>query len=592
MMFAVRTACVWLTVWILAIYLPVNTHSQEQPYDYIIDECGGSAGLVLANRLSEDKNNEVLVIEAGDDTASNPTFAVPLLSISGNIGDTVWNFTTVPQENSLFGFPNQTERTCAAKLLGGGSMLNGMVYSRGNFRDYDEWNANGATGWSYADVLPYFLKSEDVQIEELEQSVYHSDGGLLGVSRPPLQKLAKHIFRAAEELGVPVGDCNEPDLLGVCSLQTTIDRGRRASTYHAFLKPARRRSNLHIKTNAMVTKVLIENNITVGVEYIQRSQKHTAVVNREVIVSAGAINSPKLLMLSGIGPRDHLESLGIDVKVDLPVGQNLTDHVLIRAFTCIRRPGLTITSKDFASPKNFLKYITAKTGPLTSPFGADVMMKMVVDPAQAGQQAPDIHYIFNSLTFPFPGLLARAGTLTDTLVESLDCPTKNSFTTSVELLRPKSRGTVSLQSAHYEDQPLIDPNYFADPDDMATLIKGMRYLNNVIVDTEAMQSIGTEKIKPVSKCSSHSYDSDDYWDCFIRHTAGSAWHVASTCKMGAVDDTSAVVDPQLRVKGIDGLRVVDASIMPTIISGNTNAPVIMIAEKAADMIQGKSPLGR
>ncbi|KAL5020519.1 hypothetical protein ScPMuIL_003411 [Solemya velum] len=586
-----------------------------QTYFYSLSVCygerwgAGSAGSVLANRLSEDGQTRVLLLEAGTNQGLNPLYNIPMLGATGVSmqGPGFWPYRTVPQNKSLLSYPDQVREVHAGKQLGGSSMVNLMIYSRGSAHDYDGWADGGAVGWSFSEVLPYFLKAEDILIPELESSEYHSQGGPLGVSAPPTHRLADTFIQAAEELGLVQGDCNGRNFIGVCRTQLTTRNGRRDSTYHAYIAPATGRFDL--TTSALVSKVLIENGRAVGVEYIHKSRTKTAYASREVIVSSGTIGSAKLLMLSGIGPRDHLEELGIEVKVDLPVGQNLNDHPFIQVATCFDEKGLSMSYKDLAKPSSFLQYFINKSGKLDVQGWVDYRWRnSVIIICSKTPYNFNTFMIYcmqnaNRFTVILPCLLIwkneeqdqyhkdktpSPGTKHEKTKRGRIAPIKRKRD-DIFILHPKSRGSVKLRSTNPRDLPLIDPNHLDHPDDVAMLIRGVRFLNNNLTDTDAFKNIGAEQIRQSTVCADHVYDTDEYWECFLRNFAGSGEHITSTCRMGAVGDPTVVVDPQLRVKGIDGLRVVDASVMPEVISGNTNAPVIMIAEKAADMIKQIAP---
>ncbi|KAL5020187.1 hypothetical protein ScPMuIL_003079 [Solemya velum] len=568
----------------------------------------GSAGSVLANRLSENPEMRVLLLEAGGDESTRLNRIVPMMSALGLDGPAFWQYPTVPQNNTLLDLPERVANLAAGKLLGGSSMVNYLIYSRGSSLDYDGWESGGADGWGFEDVLPYFLKAENVQTPELKNSEYHSSDGPLGVSEPPHQKLGKHLMDAATELGIVEGDCNQPHLIGVCRTQLTTKRGKRHSTYHAYLKPAKHRSNLRILKNALVTKILIENGVATGVEYIIDTLPETAISNREVIVSAGAIGSPKLLMLSGIGPRDHLEELGIEVKSDLPVGENFQNQMSLALTTCIDRPGLTITMTDLISPKTIAKYIT--TGKGNNFYNANQIFfhQFFSLHFNVNLSISMSHICFDYLRLPMSSIIIFKGIchrkhgysifvqfvpsnqfsqryFQHFRLENTTVPRKVSVQV-FSLLHPKSRGTVQLHSTDPLEPPRVDPNYLDHPDDVTLFIKSIRYLANNILNTSSLGRIGAKLARPSSVCGDHVTDSDAYWECVIRHSASAGAQMSSTCKMGSTADPTTVVDPQLRVKGIDRLRVVDTSVMPDMISGNTNAPAIMIAEKAADIIKG------
>lgn len=577
-------AAIFVVSWIRSPFVSLTTAFSEE-YDYIVVG-GGSAGSVLASRLSEDKDKTVLLLEAGPDDRGVPEISTPMRGNEVAYGCDKkynWAYLTVPQKRSHESYPDRKGDWPRAKVLGGCSSHNCMVYIRASRHDYDNWEKMGAKGWSYKDVLPYFIKSENNVNEQLRKSAYHGTEGPLKVDVPKVTRLGEMILRAGQELGYPLVDPNAHTMIGYTEVQSTQANGVRFSTSHAFLHPVLDRDNLNIGVNSQVTKVLVENGQAVGVEFKRDGKVHTARAKREIVMAAGAIGTPQILLLSGIGPKKHLEELGIKVQADLPVGDNLQDHV-------INDIGIAVNTTDGVTPEKvnsmseWVKYQLYGDGIWRSPWGMEVIAFMGSTAERRKIDYPDVELHIFSLIFDWASLIAVTPEEKDRLAPRKNTNGISCFAT---MLLPDSVGTIRLRSTDPDEHPLIDPNYLDKPDDINQVLYGVRECQKLIT-TPTLKKVGAKLVdKPVKACESkHKYDSDDYWRCHIRAALLTLYHPVGTTKMGDPKDNTTVVDPELRVKGIKGLRVADASVMPKLVAGNTNAPTIMIAEKAADLIRG------
>ncbi|XP_065204355.1 glucose dehydrogenase [FAD, quinone]-like isoform X2 [Planococcus citri] len=565
---------------------PIDQPKILNEYDFIVVGAG-SAGNVVANRLTEVPEWKVLLIEAGQE--ENFIMDVPLIANMLQFSDVNWNYKTVPSDKYCLAMENRQCNFPRGKVMGGSSVLNYMIFTRGHRKDFDNWANLGNTGWDYQSVLKYFKKLEDVQIPRYaSDTVYRSTGGYQTVSEPPFRsKAAEAFLNAGIELGYPTPDNNGRYTVGFSYHQTTMRNGTRCSTSRSYLHPIRNRPNLHVIKHSMVTKILINpaTKTAYGVEFYRNNNKHQVTVKKEVIVSAGAINSPQLLMLSGIGPRKHLEEKGIEVHQDLPVGENLMDHVALGALSFTMNESVALRVRQlFMDSNHFDEFLNYHRGPLAIPGGTEGLALFDLQDLKNPDGHPDLELLF--VGAPEPSLKKNFG-LTDAVYDQVfkSIEDKNGIMLFPMIMRPYSKGRILLSDNDPFHHPLIYPNYFADERDLDVLVKGIR-ISQQIIETNAMKRYGTAMLKtPLPGCVNYKFDSDDYWKCYARNLPFTIYHYSGTCKMAPVTDPTCVVDPRLRVKGIKNLRVVDGSIMPEITCAHVNAPIIMIGEKASDLIK-------
>lgn len=466
-----------------------------------------------------------------------------------------------------------------------------MFYVRGNKLDYDDWAASGNEGWSYDDVLPYFKKSENFNNVNGTNEKYHGTGGYLNIEKTPIDSLESMILTAASELGMKVNDdINAESEMGITKSFTTTKNGVRQSTARAFLNPVKERPNLHVIKNALVAKILFKpsSNIVDGILITKNNSDFVVKAKKEVILSAGAVNSPQLLLLSGIGPKKQLEDLEIDVMADLPVGENLQDHVFTPMF--YKKP-FNKTQSPVGTPNQIVEHLADFLINRTGLFASVTphLITAFVNTSDSTATSPDIqyHYLFCP---------PRLNNLLDIFLKHGLDDEYNFFYNQLNednqvlviynaVLSPKSKGRIVLRSKDPKDHPVIYPNYFDNPEDMLTIIKGMQQTMK-LAKTKTFKESGFELIWPGFKsCSAFEVGSEQFLDCHARELTFSLYHPTGTVRMGPDDDETAIVNPGLMVRNVLGLRVVDASIMPKITRGNTNAPTIMIAEKGADLIK-------
>jgi choline dehydrogenase len=531
-------------------------------YDYVIVGAG-SAGCVLAARLTENPSTRVLLLEAGPpDDASEIRIPAALNLLFKSTYD--WDYQTVPQARA----GDRAIYWPRGRTLGGSSSINAMVYIRGSRHDYDSWrDVYGCEGWGYADLLPYFLRSE---ANSRGASEYHGADGPLIVQDPRYKSALTSAFvTAARNAGMAANDdFNGPRQDGAGFYQVTQRAGRRWSAADAYLHPAAGRPNLTVRTDAQVTGVAIEAGRATGVRYLLRGAEEMVRAESEVILAAGAIGSPQLLMLSGVGPADHLASHGIDVLADSPgVGANLSDHPMV---TAMWHTPKTTGPWEKAGPGNLARWHAMHSGPLTTNV-AEAGGFSRTDPSQP---APDLQW--HAVPAPYVNF-------------GLADPGIRALSLLITLVAPGSRGRIRLRSADPRHKPAIDPAYLSDGADLEPLVRGIQ-LAREIAAARPLAKICASELAPGADISAESELRE-----FVRRDLGTLYHPVGTCAMGgdsrlAASRLASVVDTELRVRGVDGLRVVDASVMPVVPRGNTNAPTIAIAERAADLISGRAPL--
>lgn len=540
---------------------------------------------MIANRLSEVSDWEVLLLEVGK--GENYISKVPVISPVLQFTHYDWQYVMEYEPGFAKGMTNQLLAYPRGRALGGTSAMNYMIYTRGNPRDYDRWASEGNPGWSYDEVLPYFLKSERASLK-FGDPAFHNTEGYLGVEDSYQSELLEAFLSAGEELGYQRVDYNSPKQIGFSTVQATLRRGRRHSVAEAFLRPFKKRPNLHVITSAFVTRLLIDpvTKTTYGVEYERNNRKHQAKATKEVVLSAGTFNSPQLLMISGIGPKNDLETLQIPALVDLPVGKTMQDHITYVGLAFTINRDVSISYRNALTSDSIRSWIDNGTGPLTSLGGVEGIGYIKTDASDdPDPDYPDMELIFvgGSLNSDSGLISRRSMRIRDDVFNTLwgRIIDKPNWTIFPMMVHPKSVGYLKLRSKSPYVPPEFHGNYFSDPDghDLKTFIAAIRFIIAMSRTPSFQQYRSTLNEVPVPGCEIYEFDSDWYWECALRSLSITLHHQVGTNKMGSV------VDHQLKVYGVSRLRVADCSVIPFPLTAHTNAPSIMIGEKAADLIK-------
>lgn len=561
-----------------------------EEYDFVVVG-SGPGGSAVANRLSENTRWKVLLLEAGGD--ENIYTDIPVTASHWSTAEYDWGYAAERTGNACLAMEHQRCLWPRGKIMGGSSTLNYMIYTRGHRHDYEEYAAAGNYGWSYDEVLPYFLKSENSTIAEYRQSPIHGHAGYLSVEQVRHHTVLLDAFlKAGRQLGYTADvDYTDGTSSGFSRIQTTQWQGRRVSAAKAYLRSVRGRRNLHVAIEARVTRVLIDrrNQRATGVEFVKAGRKRVVLARKEVILSAGALNSPQLLMLSGIGPGEHLRQLGIPVVRDLRVGENLHEHYSYVGLSFIVNATGSALVQNKLNIGSFLEWLNDGRGPLTLPGGVEGLGFVRTKYSSETGDRPDIEYIFAAGSFASDGGtdMRKSFGITKCMYQQAfgEAHLRDTWTVLPMLLHPRTTGRLLLRDKNPWHAPKFYYDYFGDPHDMKVLVEGIKGVL-ALSETEAFRKVGS-RLTPtrLPQCAHHAYKSDEYWSCMARYFTGTLHHQSGTCKMGPATDPNAVVDPELRVHGVKNLRVVDASIFPKVPGAHLYAPTLMVGEKAADMIK-------
>lgn len=564
-----------------------TVQKQGIEFDFIVVGAG-SSGSVVANRLSEISEWNILLIEAGEDPPLESD--VPGLFPFILNPQTSWEYDSIKSTGACEGSLDEKCYLPRGKSLGGSSAINFMLYTRGSTKDYDNWEKLGNTGWDFESLLPYFKKLENLQVEDL-QNDFHNNNGYLSVEhfpetiRKPVKLLQESLVRAALESGFPlVQDISINITRGIGKVLSTTKNGVRQNIAKAYLSPIRDRTNLYVLKKAHVTKILIDSEKKAyGVTVSKDNVNSDFFAKKEIILSAGAINSPQLLMLSGIGPRDHLKELRINTIQDLKVGFNLQDHVFFSGLLFSQFVNYHIPNEQLQTTDDLYNYLTRRRE-LGSLGGMDSVL--YEDTSGVQNDYPNIQSYFLKLPAKSLQLMTLFNVfhtkpeITDLV---MNIPGDYILLPGIALLRPKSKGRVYLNKNDPFEPPIFDFAYFSEKEDREILLKGIYTVKNLNNTAEFRKKNITVTELNIPECISQ--DETSYWKCITKYMTTTMYHACGTCKMGPKSDSEAVVDPRLKVHGVKGLRVVDASIMPNIVSSNTNIPCVMIGEKASDLIK-------